>query len=74
MLPAALSEVLGISLSEVMEWYFDGPGEEDRVRCIEDAVDRRRSEEKGEEWLVGEARRRSKIFERAHQNRDDDSF
>jgi hypothetical protein len=74
MLPAALSEVLGISLSEVMERYFDGSGEEDRVRRIEDAVDRRRSEEEGEEWLAGEARRRSKIFEQAHQNRDDDSF
>jgi hypothetical protein len=74
MLPAALSEVLGISLLDVMERYFDGSREEDRVRRIKDAVDRRRSEEEGEEWLAGEARRRSKIFERAHQNRDDDSF
>jgi hypothetical protein len=74
MLPAALSEVLGISLSEVMERYFDGSGEDDRVRRIEDALDKKRSEDEGEEWLAGEARRRSKIFERAHQNRDDDSF
>jgi hypothetical protein len=74
MLPAALSEVLGISLSAVMERYFDGSGEDDQVHCIEDAVDRRRSEEEGEEWLAGEAHRRSKIFERVHQDRDDDSF
>jgi hypothetical protein len=74
MLPIALSKVLGISLSEVMERYFDGSSEDERVHHIEDAVDRKRSEEEGEEWLAGEAHRRSKIFERAHQNRDDDSF
>jgi hypothetical protein len=74
MLPIALSEVLGISLSEVMERYLDGSSEDERVRRIEDAVDRKRSEEEGEEWLAGEAHRRSKIFERFHWNRDDDSF
>jgi hypothetical protein len=74
MLPIALSEVLGISLLEVLERYFDGSNEDERVHCIEDAVDRKRSEEEGEEWLVREARRRSKVSERAHQNRDDDSF
>jgi hypothetical protein len=74
MLPIALSEVLGISLSEVLERYFDGSNEDDRVRRIEDAVDRKRSEEEGEEWLAGEARRRSLILERVHQNREDDSF
>jgi hypothetical protein len=74
MLPIALSEVLGISLSEVLERYFDGSNEDERVRRIEDAIDRKRSEEEGEEWLAGEACRRSKVFERAHQNRDDDSF
>jgi hypothetical protein len=64
MLPAALSEVLGISLSEVMEWYFNRLGEDDRVCRIEDTLDKKRSEDEGEEWLAGEARRRSKIFER----------
>jgi hypothetical protein len=29
MLPTALSKVLGISLSEVMERYFDGSGEDE---------------------------------------------
>jgi hypothetical protein len=37
-------------------------------------MDRRRSEEEGEEWLAGEARRRSAMLERVHQGRDDDSF
>jgi hypothetical protein len=74
MLPITLSEVLGISLSEVLERYFDGSNEDERVHHIEDAVDRKRSEEEGEEWLAGEARRRSKVFDQAHQNRDDDSF
>jgi hypothetical protein len=74
MLPIALSEVLGISLSEVLERYFDGSNEEDRVRRIEDAVDRKRSEKEGEEWLAGEARRRSLIQEQVHQNREDDSL
>jgi hypothetical protein len=74
MLPIALSEVLGISLLEVLEQYFNGSNEDDRVRRIEDAVDRKRSEEEGEEWLAGEAHRRSLILERVHQNREDDSF
>jgi hypothetical protein len=71
MLPVALSEVLGISLSEVMERYFDGSGEDERVHRIEDALDRKRSEDEGEEWLAGEARRRSRILERVHQGGDD---
>jgi hypothetical protein len=74
MLPIALSEVLGISLSEVLEWYFNGSNEEDRVRHIEDAVDHKRSEEEGEEWLAGEAHRRSLIQEQVHPNREDDSL
>lgn len=70
MLPTALSEVLGISLSEVMEQYFDGPGD-DRVHRIEEVLDWKRSEEGGEEWLAGEAHRRSIILESVHQNVDD---
>jgi hypothetical protein len=74
MLPTALSEVLRISLSEVMERYFDGSGEDERVHRIEAAIERRRSDEEGEDWLAGEARRRSMVLERAHRNREDDSF
>jgi hypothetical protein len=74
MLPTALSEVFGISLSEVMVRYFDGSGEDERVRRIEDAMERKRSDEEGEDWLAGEARRRSMVLERVHQSREDDSF
>jgi hypothetical protein len=74
MLPAALSEALGISLSEVIDRYFNGSDEAERVRLIENALDRRRSEEEGEEWLVGEACRRSTMLEWVHQGSDDDSF
>jgi hypothetical protein len=63
MLPIALSKVLGISLSEVMERYFDGSDEGERVRRIED-----------EDWLAGEARRRSVVLEQAHLSREDDLF
>jgi hypothetical protein len=71
MLPAALSEALGISLSEVMDRYFNGLGEAERVRLIEDALDRRRSEEEGEEWLAEEARRCDIVAELVHRGGDD---
>jgi hypothetical protein len=71
MLPVALSEVLGISLSEVMEQYFDRSGEDERVHCIEDALDCKRLEEEGEEWLARGAHRRSAILEQVHQGVDD---
>jgi hypothetical protein len=74
MLPTALSEVLGISLSEVMERYFDGSGEDERVRWIEDAMERKRSDQEGEDWLAREAHRRSMVLERVHRNREDDLF
>jgi hypothetical protein len=52
MLPGALSEALGISLSEVMDRYFDGSEESERVCCIEEALDWRREFKEGEEWLA----------------------
>jgi hypothetical protein len=52
MLPAALSEALGISLLDVMMRYFDGSEESERVRRIEEALDRRREYEEGGEWLA----------------------
>jgi hypothetical protein len=74
MLPATLSKALGISLSEVMDRYFNGSDEAERVRRIEDTLDRRRTLGEGEEWLAGEAHRRSAMLEWVHQGRDDDSF
>jgi hypothetical protein len=63
MLPAALSEALGISLSKVMGHYFDGSDEETRVRRIEEALDRRRTFEEGEEWQAQESRKTEAILE-----------
>jgi hypothetical protein len=74
MLPVALSEALGISLSEVINRCFNGSDEVERVRLIEDALDRRRTVEEGEEWLAEEAWKRDTITERVHRGRDDDSF
>jgi hypothetical protein len=55
MLPAVLSEVLGIRLLEVMDQYFNGSDEEARVCGIEEALDQRRTFEEGEEWLARES-------------------
>jgi hypothetical protein len=72
MLPIALSEVLGISLSDVMKKYFDGASSEDEVavRIAED-IDRRISNGEDERWLAVEARRREEEAERVHEGGDD---
>jgi hypothetical protein len=74
MLPAALSEALGISLADVMNKYFDGSEESERVRRIEKVLDRRREFEEGEEWLAQESRKTDLMLERIHQGQDDASF
>jgi hypothetical protein len=74
MLPAALSEALGISLADVMDRYFDGSEESVRVRRIEEALDRRREFEEGEEWLARESRKTDTMLEQIHQGQDDASF
>jgi hypothetical protein len=74
MLPAALSEALGISLSDVMMRYFDGSEESERVRRIEEALGRRREFEEGEEWLAQQSRNTDAMLERIHRGQDDASF
>jgi hypothetical protein len=74
MLPTALSEALGITLLDVMNWYFDGSEELERVCQIEEALERRRTFEEGEEWLACESHKTSTMLERIHQGQDDDSF
>jgi hypothetical protein len=74
LLPEAVSEALGISLAEVLNLYLGELDEGIRDRMVWDAIDRRRDQEEGEEWVAGEARRRSLILERIHHNREDDSF
>jgi hypothetical protein len=74
MLPAALGKALGISLSEVMDRYFNGSDEETRVRRIEEALDCRRTFGEGEEWLARESRKTEAMLERIHRGQDDDLF
>jgi hypothetical protein len=74
MLPAALSEALSISLSDIMDQYFDGSEESERVCRIEEALDRRREFEEGEEWLARESHNTSIMLEWIHQGQDDASF
>jgi hypothetical protein len=57
MLPEALSDVLGVSLSEVLAKYYSGSEVGERGHLIGDALDRKRSEVEGEEWLAKEARK-----------------
>jgi hypothetical protein len=74
MLPAAVSEALGIDLDSVLCLYFRELDDMRRGRLIGEAIDRRRTIEEGEEWLAEEGRRRDIIAERAHRGREDESF
>jgi hypothetical protein len=74
MLPTALSEALGISLLAVMDRYFNGSEDSERVRQIEEALERRMAFEEGEEWLAQASRNTDVLLERIHQGQDDNSF
>jgi hypothetical protein len=54
--------------------YFDGSEESERVRRIEEALDRRREFEEGEEWLAQQSRKTDTLLERIHRGQDDASF
>jgi hypothetical protein len=54
--------------------YFDGSEESERVRRIEEALDRRREFEEGEEWLAQQSRNTVVMLERIHRGQDDVSF
>jgi hypothetical protein len=70
MLPEVLSDALGISLSEVLEHYYSLSDLVERGRLIGEAMDRRRTEEEGEEWLAEEARKRDAVAELVHRGGD----
>jgi hypothetical protein len=74
MLPTALSEALGISLSAVMDRYFNGSEDSERVRQIEEALERRMAFEEGEEWLAQASCNTGIMLERIHRGQDDNSF
>jgi hypothetical protein len=71
MLPEAVSEVLGISLSEVLDLYFGDLDEVRRDHLICDAIDRRREEAEYEEnrWREVQEERRLEL-----QSYRDDTF
>jgi hypothetical protein len=71
LLPIALSEVLRVSLSEVIRKYFDGSSEDEHARRIGEAVDQNMSSEEGEAWLVEEAHRLTIELECDHEGGDD---
>jgi hypothetical protein len=54
--------------------YFDGSEESERVRRIEEALDRRREFEEGEEWLAQQSRKTDTMLEQIHRGQDDASF
>jgi hypothetical protein len=71
MLPEELSEVLGVSLSEVLARYYSGLDISERGHLIGDTLDRKQLEEEGEEWLAEEARKRDIVAELVHRGGDD---
>jgi hypothetical protein len=58
MLPEAISEALGIGLSEVLDLYFGELDEVQGGRLIGDAIDRRMLGKCDQEWLERESQRR----------------
>jgi hypothetical protein len=57
-----------------MDQYFDGSEESERVRRIEEVLDRRREFEEGEEWLARESHKTTVMLEQIHRGQDDVSF
>jgi hypothetical protein len=71
MLPEIVSEALGISLSEVLNLYFGELNDVERGHHIGNAIDRRRTDQEGEEWLAEEAHMRNVVAELVHCGGDD---
>jgi hypothetical protein len=76
MLPIALSEVLGISLSEVMDKYFKGVNSSDEMASqVSRDIDRMVTEGDGEVWLANEQRKIQERMDLEHQGAGvDDHF
>jgi hypothetical protein len=66
MLPEAISEALGISLSEVLDLYFGDISEEQQDRLLWDVIDRRRMIAEDEAWLAAESQRRDVVVKMVH--------
>jgi hypothetical protein len=72
LLPEAVSEALGISLSEVLNLYFGELDEGTRDRLVWDAIDRRRGEEEDMDVLREESHRADEAKFRSYY--EDDTF
>jgi hypothetical protein len=53
MLPEAISEALGISLSEVLDLYFRDISDKQQDHLVWDTIDQRRMNVEDEVWLEG---------------------
>jgi hypothetical protein len=71
-LPEAVSEALGISLSEVLHLYFGELDEDTRDRLVWDVIDRRRGEEEDMDILREGSRRADEAEFRSYY--EDDTF
>jgi hypothetical protein len=72
LLPEAVSEALGISLSEVLNLYFGELDEDTWDRLVWDAIDRRRGEEEDMDILREESCRADEAKFRSYYK--DDTF
>jgi hypothetical protein len=72
MLPEALSEALGVSLSEVLDRYYSELDEDKRGRMIGDALDRKRMGNEDQGSLDQEARRHAE--EDLYRREPDDTY
>jgi hypothetical protein len=72
LLPEAVSEALGISLSEVLSLYFKELNENTRDCMVWDAIDRCRDEKKDMHWLREDRCRADEAEFRSYY--EDDTF
>jgi hypothetical protein len=72
LLPEAVSEALGISLSEVLNLYSGELDEDTRDHMVWDAIDRRRGEEEDMDLLREDRRRADEAEFRSYYK--DDTF
>jgi hypothetical protein len=61
MLPEALSEVLGVSLSEVLDQYYSKLDKVKQSRMIGNMLDRKQMGERDQEWLDKESQRQEEV-------------
>jgi hypothetical protein len=71
-LPEALSEALGVGLSEVLDLYFRESDKVKRGHMFGEALDGKRLGERDQEWLERESKRQEKVEVSSYQ--EDNTF